>query len=156
MDHDKLNRLLQLVEDSSVTEIEYAESDWRVKLIRGQQAGEVSPRRRAEPLASALEADKPRNSPSVEIEPAASRRVITAGMTGTFYRAPAPDQSPFVAIGDIVQEGQTVAVVEAMKLLNSIEADCSGRVAEIFVEDGTPVTPDTALFAIQSLEAADV
>lgn len=156
MDHDKLNRLLQLVESYSVTEIEYAESDWRVKLIRGQQAGEVSPRPRAEHLASAPQADQPRNSPSVGIEPAARRHVVTAGMTGTFYRAPAPDQPPFVTIGNIVQEGQTIAVVEAMKLLNSIEADCSGHLAEIFVEDGTAVTPDTALFAIQSLEAADV
>jgi acetyl-CoA carboxylase biotin carboxyl carrier protein len=156
MDHDKLNRLLQLVEGSSVSEIEYAEADWRVKLIRGQQAGVPSLQSGPEPLASAPQADKPRHSPSVGIEPSASRHVIPAGMTGTFYRAPAPGQPPWVAIGDVVQEGQAIAVVEAMKLLNSIEADCSGRVVEIFVEDGTPVTPDTALFAIQFLGAADV
>lgn len=156
MDHDKLNRLLQLVEGSSVSEIEYAEADWRVKLIRRQQAGVASSQPGPERSASAPQADEPRSSSSVGIEPAASRRVITAGMTGAFYRAPAPDQPPFVAIGDVVQEGQTLAVVEAMKLLNSIEADCSGRVAEILVEDGTPVTPDTALFAIQLLGAADV
>jgi acetyl-CoA carboxylase biotin carboxyl carrier protein len=156
MDHDKLNRLLQLVEGSSVSEIEYAEADWRVKLIRGQQAGVASSQPGPEPLGSAPQADQPRYSPSVGIEPAGSRQVITAGMTGTFYRAPAPDQAPFVAMGDVVQEGQVIAVVEAMKLLNSIEADCSGRVAEILVEDGTPVTPDTALFSIQCLGAADV
>lgn len=156
MDHDKLNRLLQLVEGSSVSEIEYAEADWRVKLICGQQAGVSSSQPSHGPLASAPQEDQPRNLPSVGVEAAAGRHVITAGMTGTFYRAPSPDQPPFVAIGDVVQVGQTIAVVEAMKLLNAIEADYSGRVAEIFVEDGTPVTPDTALFAIQSLEAADV
>jgi acetyl-CoA carboxylase biotin carboxyl carrier protein len=77
-------------------------------------------------------------------------------MTGTFYRSPAPDQPPFVAVGDVVKEGQTIAVVEAMKLLNALEADCNGRLVEILVEDGVAVSPDTKLFAIEPLEGANV
>ncbi|AQH01432.1 hypothetical protein A9R05_21625 [Burkholderia sp. KK1] len=156
MDHDKLNRLLRLVEGTSIAEIEYSEADWRVKLIRGSRNGSSNSEPATQPLVSTPPGEARVHSPSVEVLPSTQHHVITAGLTGTFYRAPAPDQAPFVSIGDVIQEGQTIAVVEAMKLLNSIEADCSGRLVEIFADDGSTVTPDTKLFAIEPLEAANV
>ncbi|MDP9651272.1 acetyl-CoA carboxylase biotin carboxyl carrier protein [Paraburkholderia caledonica] len=156
MDHDKLNQLLRLVEGTSITEIEYSEGDWRVKLVRGSRSGLSNSEAPMQPLLSTPVDEARVESPSAKASSSTQHRVITAGLTGTFYRTPAPDQPPFVSIGDVIQEGQTVAVVEAMKLLNAIEADCSGRLAEIFADDGTTVTPDTKLFAIEPLEAANV
>lgn len=156
MDHDKLNQLLQLVEGTSISEIEYAEGEWKVKLTRGLIDGALTSQPNAQPSAFTDSAQVATTASSVEPASSARSHVMTAGMTGTFYRAPAPDQAPFVSIGDVVQEGQTIAVVEAMKLLNAIEADCSGRLTEVFAEDGTTVTPDTKLFAIEPLGAADV
>ena len=86
----------------------------------------------------------------------ATSHSVFAGMTGTFYRSPAPSQPAFVSVGDIVDEGQTLAIVEAMKLLNPIEADRAGRVSEILVDDGAAVSSDTPLFAIEDVERAHV
>ncbi|USU18882.1 acetyl-CoA carboxylase biotin carboxyl carrier protein [Paraburkholderia fungorum] len=158
MDHEKLNRLLQLVEGTSIAELEYGEGDWRIKLTRAPGNGQAGSPAAAQP-AVAESLHHGRDDTAGTPDAAASqgqRHVVTAGMTGTFYRAPAPDQPAFVSVGDVVKEGQTIAVVEAMKLLNALEADCEGRLVEIFVEDGVAVSPDTRLFAIEPLEVANV
>lgn len=152
MDHDKLNRLLQLIERTSVSELECTADNWKVKLVRGATGGSGNVSTRSAEVVSP-------GAPMKAAEPAPqqqSQRVITAGLTGTFYRAAAPDQAPFVSVGDTVHEGQTVGVVEAMKLLNTIEADRSGRVVSIFAKDGATVSPDSELFAIERLETSHV
>ncbi len=152
MDHDKLNRLLQLIESTSVTELKCTAENWKVKLVRGTKSGSADVSTRSAESVSAhvsVKTDEPE-------PPQQSQHVITAGLTGTFYRAPAPDQAEFVSVGDTVQVGQTVGVVEAMKLLNTIEADCSGRVVGIFANDGATVAPDSKLFAIEPLETSHV
>jgi acetyl-CoA carboxylase biotin carboxyl carrier protein len=150
MDHDKLNRLLQLLDGSSVTELEYTADDWKVRLARGLpgNCGNASTRT-SEAVSSGIAAKIREQAPQPQ-------HVITAGLTGTFYRAPAPDQAPFVSVGDTVEEGQAVGVVEAMKLLNTIEADCAGRVVSIFANDGATVSPDSKLFAIEPSEVSHV
>jgi acetyl-CoA carboxylase biotin carboxyl carrier protein len=80
--------------------------------------------------------------------PAAEGHVVKAPMVGTFYRAPAPDAKPFVEVGDAVKEGQAICVIEAMKLMNEIEADASGTIKAILVENGQPVEYGQALFII--------
>lgn len=74
--------------------------------------------------------------------------MVKAPMVGTFYRAPSPAAPPFVDLGTLVQQGQVVCIIEAMKMMNEIEADCSGRVAEVYVENGQPVEYDHPLFRI--------
>jgi acetyl-CoA carboxylase biotin carboxyl carrier protein len=152
MDHEKLNRLLQTLEGTSVRELEFADGDWKIKLSRDTQNNRAP---------SAFESPGATASSRAETAPparaqAAPKHVVTAGLTGTFFRAPAPDQPPFVSIGDTVQEGQTLAVVEAMKLLNTIEADRTGRIINIFPDDGASVSPDSKLFAIEPLEVDHV
>lgn len=150
MDHDKLNTLLQLLEGTCVTELDYAGEDWKVRLTRGLCSGS------GPEFAAASEGSLPAVATATREQALPPVHVVTAGLTGTFFRAPAPDQPPFISVGDTVLEGQTVGVVEAMKLLNTIEADCAGRVVEIFAEDGVAVLPDSKLIAIEPLEVSHV
>jgi acetyl-CoA carboxylase biotin carboxyl carrier protein len=152
MDHEKLNRLLQMLEGTSVRELEFADGDWKIRLSRGTHSSHAPS---ALALSDTTVSSHEQPAPSAR-ESAAPRHVVTAGLTGTFFRAPAPDQPPFVSVGDTVQEGQTIGVVEAMKLLNTIEADRAGRIVDIFPDDGALVSPDSELFAIEPLEVAHV
>ena len=152
MDNEKLSRLLQTLAGTSVRELEYVDGDLRIKLTRSPRtcsappAVSVTDTSAASNEAAALPAGESTNA---KIE-------VTAGLTGTFFRAPAPGQDPFVSMGDTVEAGQTIAVVEAMKLLNTIEAERAGRIVSIFPEDGASVLPDTVLFAIEPLEVLHV
>lgn len=158
MDHDKLNRLLELLEGTSASELEYAEGDWKVRLVRGLHGRSRIPLiakavSAARPAAQSVSAQAFSKLAELSSKPG---HIITAGLTGTFYRSPAPDQAPFVSVGDTVHEGQTIGVVEAMKLLNTIEADCDGRVVKIFADDGATVSADSTLFEIEPLEVSHV
>ncbi|MGF6977589.1 acetyl-CoA carboxylase biotin carboxyl carrier protein [Paraburkholderia sp. JPY465] len=153
MDHDKLKRLLQMLQSTAVRELEFEEGDLKIKLTRNS----VSDPTAVGTAAAAVTANQSGVvcAPTVE-QPSRQTHMIAAGLTGTFYRAPVPDQAPFVAVGDSVAEGQTLAVVEAMKLLNAIEADRAGRIVSILAEDGATVSPDTELFAIEPHEVPHV
>jgi len=87
-------------------------------------------------------------APAAEAAPAIEGHVVKSPMVGTFYRAPAPDAKPFIDVGGVVKEGQTICVIEAMKLMNEIEADASGTIKQILVENGQPVEYGQALFII--------
>ncbi|MCI3208732.1 MULTISPECIES: biotin/lipoyl-containing protein [Pandoraea] len=159
MNHEALAPLLRLLEGTSVSEIEHDDGRTRIRLTR-QVRGGIAARAPVVATAAPIESvptegsqARPMTPPPV---PAATRHTVTAGLVGTFYRASAPDQPPFVSVGDVVQEGQTLAIVEAMKLLNSIDADRAGRLVEIAADDGTAVTPDTVLFVIEPLETEHV
>ncbi|GAA2150042.1 acetyl-CoA carboxylase biotin carboxyl carrier protein [Actinomadura napierensis] len=94
-------------------------------------------------------------SPAEPIEPADPGHAVTAPLVGTFYRSPQPGAAPFVEVGDLVDAGQTVAIVEAMKLMNTIGADVAGRVAEICVDDAAPVEFDQPLMRIEPAGAGE-
>ncbi|SOY93374.1 conserved hypothetical protein [Cupriavidus taiwanensis] len=157
MDLKFVETLVDVLERSTaLSEIEYSDGHRQVLLKRRSSL----PRTTAA-VADQLGTEQP-PIPSATVvvaensaETATSHRVF-AGMTGTFYRSPAPSQPAFVSVGDIVEEGQTVAIVEAMKLLNPIEADRAGRVSDILVDDGAAVSPDTPLFVIEDVEEAHV
>jgi acetyl-CoA carboxylase biotin carboxyl carrier protein len=148
----KLKALLRTLADGDVTEFEFEDEKTRLKLRRG--AVEVSgvlpfaapPMAVAAPQDAAGAASGEGGVPSTVQD--ANRVVVTSPFVGTFYRSPSPDAPPFVDVGSVVREGQTLCIVEAMKLMNEIEADCSGKVVEMLVENGKPVEFEQPLFLI--------
>jgi acetyl-CoA carboxylase biotin carboxyl carrier protein len=150
VDLRKLKKLIDLVEASGIAELEITEGEERVRISRTGSANApvnaiVSPVVAAPPVAVAAAAT-PAN-----IEPAAVQsegHVLKSPMVGTFYRAPSPGAKAFVEVGQTVNEGDTVCIIEAMKLLNEIEADRSGVIKAILVENGQPVEYGHALMVI--------
>ena len=142
MDLRKLKTLIELVETSGVAELEIQEGEERVRITRAfapaasaaapVQAAAVVP---AAPQAAMAPAPVAAMPPATEPE----GHVVKSPMVGTFYRAASPGAKPFVEVGDTVQAGDTLCIIEAMKLMNEIEADASGVVKEILVENGQPV-----------------
>lgn len=144
MDKALVERLVSLLEDSALSEVEYSAHGTRVRLVKASDP--AAPTRPRLPEAQAAMA-------SVQAQ---RGWTIDAALTGVFYRAPSPDEPAFVDVGAVVQEGQQVAIIEAMKMLNILETERSGRVVRILVEDGVCVEAGTPLFELQALEAAHV
>lgn len=138
-----IERLIDIAERSQLAELEYSEGDCRVRIDRrvGTHA-EVSQPSEPRPLPGGT-VDR-QASPTAQV----SGHTLTSSLVGLFYRASAPDKPPFVQVGDRVEEGQTLAIVEAMKMLNPIEADCAGRVVAIVPGDGEMVEFGSPLFII--------
>lgn len=152
MDLRKLKKLIDLVEESGIAEIEVTEGEEKVRITRTIAAAPVY----AAPAPAAAMAAAPAPAP-VATTPAptaapAARDLSNAQkspMVGTFYRAPGPNASAFVEVGQQVKAGDTLCIIEAMKLMNEIEAEKSGTVKEILVENGTPVEFGEPLFIIE-------
>jgi acetyl-CoA carboxylase biotin carboxyl carrier protein len=156
MDLRKLKKLIDLVQDSGIAELEITEGEERVRIARGG-AVQVAPAQAAAAAGTAIPAaaapavpapGAPAASPAAPEPPGAEGHVVKSPMVGTFYRAPSPDAKPFVDVGGAVKEGDTICVIEAMKLMNEIEADASGTIKAILVENGQPVEYGQALFII--------
>jgi len=153
MDLRKIKSLIQLLEESDVAEIEISEGEESVRISRTSLAAVPAPQVHV-PVPAAAPATAPAPTeplPDAEEEPGddlpAGHRVVSP-MVGTFYSAPSPGAKPFVNVGDQVAEGDTLCIVEAMKMLNRIEADKGGSVRAILVENATPVEYGQALFII--------
>lgn len=149
MDLRKLKKLIDLVEESGIAEIEVTEGEEKVRITRTIAAAPVY----AAPVPAAAPAATPAAAPVAASAPAApaARDLSEAQkspMVGTFYRAPGPNAAPFVEVGQQVKAGDTLCIIEAMKLMNEIEAEKSGTVKEILVENGTPVEFGESLFII--------
>jgi acetyl-CoA carboxylase biotin carboxyl carrier protein len=153
MDLRKLKKLIDLVQESGIAELEITEGEEKVKIVKGGVvaisqapllAPAPAPAAAAEPRSAAPAATPP------PAEPAAGQEghVLKAPMVGTFYRSSSPDAKPFVEVGQPIKEGQTICIIEAMKLMNEIEADASGVVKAILVENGQPVEYGQPLFII--------
>jgi len=151
MDIRKVKKLIELLEESGIAEIEIREGEESVRISRAPAA--------APPVMTAPVAPAP--APAAPAAPAAAAapaepaeaevpegHVIKSPMVGTFYRAPSPGASPFVEVGQQVNVGDTLCIIEAMKLLNQIEADQAGVIKAILVENGQPVEYDQPLFII--------
>lgn len=154
MDLRKLKTLIDLVSESEISELEITEGDDKVKIVKASPAAQTVAYI-ADPAAVAAQAPAP--AAAAPAAPAAapatapaepSGHVIKAPMVGTFYRAPNPGASPFVEVGQSVKEGDPLCIIEAMKLLNEIEADKSGVIRDILVENGEPVEYGQPLFVI--------
>ena len=146
MDLRKLKKLIDLVQESGIAELEITEGEEKVKIVKG---GVVS----AAPTPGAAAAAE-RPAPAVaapvatEPQPGMEGHVVKAPMVGTFYRSASPDAKAFVEVGQAVKEGETICIIEAMKLMNEIEADASGTVKAILVENGQPVEYGQPLFIL--------
>jgi acetyl-CoA carboxylase biotin carboxyl carrier protein len=152
MDLRKLKKLIDLVQESGIAELEITEGEEKVKIVRGGKA--VEPAGGSSP-ATAVPSPPPATPPAAPAAPAPQAPAVPEGhivkspMVGTFYRAPSPDAAPFVEIGDAVKSGQTICIIEAMKLMNEIEADRDGVIKAILAENGQPVEYGEPLFAIE-------
>ncbi|HZS67567.1 MAG TPA: acetyl-CoA carboxylase biotin carboxyl carrier protein [Burkholderiales bacterium] len=147
MDLRKLKKLIDLVQESGIAELEITEGEEKVKIVKGGVVVAA-----AAPVAVAAAEARPAASagpgPAGEAEAAQEGHVVKAPMVGTFYRSPSPDAKPFVEVGQAVKEGDTICIIEAMKLMNEIEADASGAVKAILVENGQPVEYGQPLFIL--------
>ena len=153
MDLRKLKKLIDLVQESGIAELEITEGEEKVRIARGGALSVTplgAPAPVAAPFPPAAAASSAAAPPAAAAEPAPGQEghTVKSPMVGTFYRAPSPEAKPFVAAGDSVKEGQTICVIEAMKLMNEIECDASCVIKAILVENGQPVEYGQALFII--------
>jgi acetyl-CoA carboxylase biotin carboxyl carrier protein len=151
MDIRKVKKLIELLEESGISEIEISEGEESVRISRypKQAAISVAP---ALPMAAApapAAPAAPAAVPAPAAPPAKSGHQVTAPMVGTFYAGPAPGAKPFVEIGTEVKPGDTLCVIEAMKMMNQIESEVAGRVVSVLVENGSPVEFGQLLFVIE-------
>jgi len=148
MDLRKLKKLIDLVQESGIAELEITEGEEKVRISRVGQTGQaavVMPQATAVPVAAAAPLAV---APAAEAPAPVEGHVVKSPMVGTFYRAASPGAKAFVEIGDRVESGATLCIIEATKLLNEIEADQGGVVKEVYVENGQPVEYGEPLFLI--------
>lgn len=146
LDLDQLRELIRLLDESGLTEIEVEHDDDRIRV-----------RRDPAPIVSAAPSSLSPGAPAMGSLPAGEAAseedagtYVTSPFVGTFYRSPSPESDPFVDVGDVIRPGQVLCIVEAMKLMNEIEAEVEGTVAEVLVESGKPVEYGDRLFRIET------
>ncbi|VVE03391.1 acetyl-CoA carboxylase, biotin carboxyl carrier protein [Pandoraea aquatica] len=152
MDLRKLKTLIDLVAESGISELEVTEGEGKVRIVKAPPQVIAAPMQMAMPAAMPqVAAQAPAASPAAAAPAAPALpqgHIVTSPMVGTFYRAPSPGADPFAQVGDSVKEGQTLCIIEAMKLLNEIESDKAGVIKEILVENGQAVEYGQPLFVI--------
>jgi acetyl-CoA carboxylase biotin carboxyl carrier protein len=153
MDLRKLKKLIDLVQESGIAELEITEGEEKVKIVKGGEAtvtpiAPVAPRAPVVAATGAAPAAPAATGAAAE-EPVPSGHLLKAPMVGTFYRSPSPEAKPFVEVGQNIKAGETVCIIEAMKLMNEIEADATGMIKAILVESGQPVEYGQPLFIIE-------
>ncbi|WP_426935572.1 acetyl-CoA carboxylase biotin carboxyl carrier protein [Pseudomonas fulva] len=139
MDKPLVERLVSLLENGALSEIEYSAGGTRIRLVKAS----------APVLTDQLWL--PKAAPAASPRPQSSW-TIDAGLTGVFYRAPSPDETAFVEVGTVIREGQQVGIIEAMKMLNVLESQRGGRVVRILADDGASIEAGMPLFELQPLE----
>jgi len=153
MDLRKLKTLIDLVSESNVSELEITEAEGKVRIVKGPVGGPVvmaAPVTVAAPAAPVAAAATSAPVAALPAEtPVASGHVVKSPMVGTFYTASSPEAKPFVQVGSVVKEGETICIIEAMKILNEIEADKSGTVTRVLVDNGQAVEYGQPLFMIE-------
>lgn len=161
MDLRKIKKLIDLLEESNLSEIEIKEGEESVRLARTPRGGvaaavnytaapaaPVPPMPMASPVDAATGGGKPAVAAVAAGSDLPDGHVVRAPMVGTFYASPAPDKPPFVTVGQTVTAGETIGIIEAMKMFNPIEADASGTILKVVAESGQPVEFDQPLFVI--------
>jgi acetyl-CoA carboxylase biotin carboxyl carrier protein len=145
VDIEKLRALLDVLTEKDIAEFEHEDEVTRIRIVRGARAVITQV---AHAPAQASRTEAPGAAPTAT-EPAADSADITSPFVGTFYRAASPDTPSFVEIGSVVRAGQTLCIIEAMKLMNEIEAESSGTITEIFAQNGKAVEFGQKLFRIK-------
>ena len=157
MDLRKLKTLIDLVSDSNVSELEITEAEGTVRIVKSApapvamvtQMAAPAPVAVAAPVAAPAAAAAPAPAAAPAAEAAPSGHIVKSPMVGTFYRASSPGAKAFAEVGQQVKEGDTICIIEAMKILNEIEADKSGTITQILAENGQAVEYGAPLFIIE-------
>ncbi|AIR05781.1 acetyl-CoA carboxylase biotin carboxyl carrier protein [Enterobacter sp. Ap-916] len=159
MDIRKIKKLIELVEESGIAELEISEGEESVRISRSpanagfpmMQQAYAAPMYQPQPQPGLAQAVAPAATPAMEAPAAAevSGHIVRSPMVGTFYRTPSPDAKAFVEVGQKVNVGDTLCIVEAMKMMNQIESDKAGVVKAILIENGQPVEFDEPLVVIE-------
>ncbi len=150
MDLRKLKTLIDLVSESNVSELEITEAEGKVRIVKGSSAAVTTPH--VHPVAVAPQPPGAAAAVALAAQPAAvvaSGHIVKSPMVGTFYRSASPGAKAFVEVGSQVKEGETICIIEAMKILNEIEADKAGTITQILCENGQAVEYGQPLFAIE-------
>jgi acetyl-CoA carboxylase biotin carboxyl carrier protein len=142
MNTKKIKELIELMSENDLTELEIEQEGMKVKLVKG--SGD-----RLEQVvvpAQQVVATQPAMPAAESVRPG---KEIKAPMVGTFYRAPSPESAPFIEVGDVISKGDVLCIIEAMKLMNEVKAEISGKITEILVENAEPVEFGQALFRVE-------
>ena len=145
MDLRKLKTLIDLVSDSNVSELEITEAEGKVRIVKSSGAPLVMQQPATTMVAAAV---PPVAAATTEVLPVETSQAVKSPMVGTFYRSASPGAKPFVEVGDVVKLGETICIIEAMKILNEIEADKAGTVSKILCQNGQAVEYGQTLFLI--------
>ena len=158
MDLTEIRKIMKLMDEHGLSQFQYEKEDFNLKLKKGTDLEEIQKLIASVPSGGGqIAAPAPAPAPAAAIATAPdgeapkgpSGEVISSPMVGTFYRKPTPDDPDFVSVGDTISEGQTLCIIEAMKVMNEIKAERSGTIAQICVDDGTPVQFGDDLFRVQ-------
>jgi acetyl-CoA carboxylase biotin carboxyl carrier protein len=151
MDIRKVKKLIELLEESGVAEIEITEGEESVRISRYSKSPPAAPmpvHYSAAPPVAAAAAPPQETAPAAPPPSERAGHKVLSPMVGTFYRSPSPEAEPFVKVGDTINAGDTLCIIEAMKMMNQIEADVSGKVLSIEAESGEPIEFGQVLFVI--------
>ena len=138
MDIRKIKKLIEMLQDSDLKEIEVSQGEESVRISRDNSSQFVPFERVLQPIQQQVTEHTPVNN-NLEEAPKIDGNIVISPIVGTFYRKPSPDKDPFIKVGDIVEQGDVLCIIEAMKMMNEIKSDFSGTVVAIDVEDGQPV-----------------
>ncbi len=151
MKFEEIKELMKLFAKSKLDKIKVKEKDFEIEMEKGGETVVVETAPAAVTAAPSSAASIPAAVEETKSEPAAKGELITSPMVGTFYAAPSPDSPPFVQAGDTVRKGQTLCILEAMKIMNELEAEFDCKILEVLVQDGEPVEYDKPLFRVERL-----
>jgi len=151
MDIRSIRKLIEIVEQSDIAEIEIKEGEHNIRISRSKEQVVVAAPVAAAPAAAPAPVAAPVAAPTTEsaVSSEANGHKVTSPMVGTFYTSPSPDAGPFVKVGDKVSEGDTLCIIEAMKIMNPIESDKTGTVKQVVAVNGEPVEFGQTLFVIE-------
>ena len=149
MNLKEIKELIKMLDETDISELNLESEGVKICIRKGLVATAVAPAVSVAPVAAQAPAAKAEAVPTAPAARADNVVEITAPMVGTFYRTPSPEAAPFVQVGDIVSKGQAVCIIEAMKLMNEIEAEVGGRIIEVLVENGQPVEYGQPLFLVE-------
>jgi acetyl-CoA carboxylase biotin carboxyl carrier protein len=144
MDLNLIKKLIKIFETSTITDLEIEENDYRIKIAKKERAYSFEDQSRIIHHVSPAP-----NISSQQEQAEKNQHLILSPIVGTFYRSPSPDADAYIQVGDVVSPGSVLCIVEAMKLMNEIESDVSGKVIKILAENGKPVEFNQPLFLIQ-------
>ncbi|GAX86720.1 acetyl-CoA carboxylase biotin carboxyl carrier protein [Lebetimonas natsushimae] len=147
MDVKTLKKIIEIFDNSKANVLEFENEEFRIFLDKSAKAAPATAVQTPVPVEAPKAVQKVEAKPECEVE----GELITSPMVGTFYQAPSPDSPPYVKVGDKVKKGQTLCIIEAMKIMNELEAEFDCEILDILVEDGQPVEFDTPLFKVKKL-----